>query len=138
MKNTIWIIGGIALFISFVVYTSFQESYTKGASVNTEEAASKANLTNGETIQLTAEESALEVKANEKKIILSGLGMTCSSCKAAVSAGLKSEKEISSFYVNLGEDRATVVFNPDQINIESIKQAVADVGYEVSEVKEVE
>jgi copper chaperone CopZ len=64
--------------------------------------------------------------------------MTCSNCKYAVSTGLENTEEIIAFYVNLADDRATVVFNPDEIDIETIKQSIANVGYQVGEVKEVQ
>jgi Cu+-exporting ATPase len=95
-------------------------------------------LTNEEKINLTGEEAALQASSGQKKVVLTELGMTCPNCKDAVSAGLKITKGIVAFYVNLLEDRATVVFDPNQVNMGAIKQSVADVGYQVGAVKEVQ
>lgn len=137
MNKLLWT-ASVILFLVLVVKFSFDQTSQIGSSLGSAQTTSEVNLANGGSMQMTAEESALKVSSEEKKIVLLGLGMTCSSCKAAVSAGLKNSKGVNSFYVNLGQDRATAVFDPNQTDIESIKQSVADVGYEAGEVKEVE
>lgn len=140
MKKGIWILGTV-LFIIGLVYLSSKYMTPIGGSSETTDGqydSTGVTLANGEMIDLTGEEAALEASAGEKKVVLTQLGMTCPNCKDAVTAGLKSTKRITSFYVNLADDRATVVFDPDEVNIETIKQSVANVGYQVAEVKEVQ
>ena len=79
----------------------------------------------------------LKAISNQERVILTDLGMTCANCEHAVSSGLKKVNGIIGFHVNLSEDRATIVFEPSQVTIEQIKQAIADVGYEVGQVLEV-
>jgi copper chaperone CopZ len=40
-------------------------------------------------------------------------------------------------YVNLKLDRATVVYDPKMVNLDQIKQAIIDTGYQVGDIKEV-
>jgi copper chaperone CopZ len=141
MKKGIWFLV-IVLFIAGVVYNSFNFSSSVEGSPEQEgetgTSLTEVKLTNGEMMSLIREEAALQASSGQKKVVLTELGMTCPNCKDAVSAGLKSTKGIVAFYVNLLEDRATVVFDPNQVNMEAIKQSVADVGYQVGEVKEVQ
>jgi copper chaperone CopZ len=100
--------------------------------------SSEVKLTDGTRMTLTGEETALKASHGQRKVVLTDLGMTCSNCKYAVTAGLDGEKGIVDFYVNLPDDRATVIFDPDKVNLETIKQSIANVGYQVGEVKEVQ
>jgi copper chaperone CopZ len=121
MRKGIWFLG-IVLFIIGLVYLSSKYMTPIGGSSETTDRqydSVEVKLANGEMIELTGEEAALEAAEGEKKVVLTQLGMTCSSCKYAVSTGLENTEEIIAFYVNLADDRATVVFNPDEIDIET-------------------
>lgn len=141
MKKWVWLLG-IILFVSGIIYSSVSFSTSIDSSSKTEgtddAAPVKILLAHGESITLTGEEAALEATPDQKKVVLTNLGMTCTSCKAAVTAGLKSTEGIKVFYVNLSDDRATIVYDPNQISIDVIIQSIADVGYQVGEIKEVQ
>jgi hypothetical protein len=109
--KVIWGLG-VGLFIVGMIYFLIDFSAPVGDSnlqlQSKADISSEVRLTNGETLNLTEDEAALKASSDHKKVALTNLGMTCSSCKAAVSAGLKSTKGIIAFYVNLSEDRATL------------------------------
>jgi hypothetical protein len=109
--KAIWGLGA-GLFIVGMIYFLIDFSAPVGDSnlqlQSKADISSEVRLTNGETLNLTEDEAALKASSDHKKVALTNLGMTCSSCKAAVSAGLKSTKGIIAFYVNLSEDRATL------------------------------
>lgn len=141
MKKWVWLLG-IVLFVSGIFYSSFSNSISIGSSSKAGDTGDTAPvntvLANGESYTLTGEEAALEATPDQKKVVLTNLGMTCTSCKAAVTAGLKSTEGIKVFYINLSDDRATIVYDPSQVSIDVIIQSIADVGYQVGEVKEVQ
>lgn len=139
MKKLGWLIG-VVLFIGVIVYMSLNTSTTIGGSSSSEkeDQMTEVNLGSDGSIKLSGEEASLKAISNQKKVILTDLGMTCPNCEYAVSSGLKKTEGIISFDVNLSKDRATVVFDPGLVNVDQIKQAIADVGYEVGEVMEVE
>ncbi|UOQ93936.1 heavy-metal-associated domain-containing protein [Halobacillus shinanisalinarum] len=45
---------------------------------------------------------------------------------------------VQSSHVNLEQDRATVVYQPKVVSTKEIKQCITDLGYQVSDVKEVQ
>lgn len=138
MKKLVWFVG-IALFAGIVIYMLNSTSMTAGVpSVEQDDESAEVSSVSEEDVELSEDETALKATADQEKVVLSGLGMTCSSCEYAVSSGLKKTKGITSFDINLSEDSATVVFDPGQVTIDEIKQAIADVGYEVGKVTEVE
>jgi copper chaperone CopZ len=51
---------------------------------------------------------------------------------------LKDTDGIKASLVNLEQDRATVVYEPEVVSINEIKQRITDVGYQVGDVKEVQ
>ncbi|MDF0727731.1 heavy-metal-associated domain-containing protein [Cytobacillus sp. S13-E01] len=139
MKKIVWLVV-VALFIGGVVYTSLNTSTTIGGSSSSEERekqTTEVNLVPGGSTELSGEEASIKATSNQRKVILTDLGMSCPNCEYAVSSGLKKTKGVIDFEVNLSKDRATVVFDPSQVTIDQIKQAIADVGYEVGEVMEV-
>ncbi|MFZ3579078.1 heavy-metal-associated domain-containing protein [Virgibacillus sp. DJP39] len=135
MKKIGWVVG-VCLFIAVTVYMLLNTSTTIGGSSSSgqEDQTTEVNLLSGESIKLSSEEASLKAISNQEKVILTDLGMTCANCEYAVSSGLKKVNGIIGFNVNLSEDRATIVFEPSQVTIEQIKQAISDVGYEVGEV----
>ena len=58
-------------------------------------------------------------------------GMSCVICKNAVETGIKRLNGVKDCKVNLLENEATITFDESKINIETIRKAVADLGYEL-------
>lgn len=56
-------------------------------------------------------------------------GMTCASCVNHVEKGIRKGKGVDSVTVNLATERATVSFDPDETDIDSIIHAVEQSGY---------
>ena len=59
-------------------------------------------------------------------------GMTCSGCVRSVTNVLQNEPGVERAEVSLDESRATVVFDPQQVNISRLRQAIEDAGYETA------
>jgi copper chaperone CopZ len=74
----------------------------------------------------------------QKKVILKNLGMSCVFCKAAVSAKLKNLPGVIAYDVDLKSDSATVLYDPVKVSIEGLKKAIAEAGYQVRGVEEVD
>ncbi len=74
----------------------------------------------------------------QKKIVLKNLGMSCPFCKAAVSAKLKHLPGVIAYDVDVKSDSATVLYDPAKVNIEKLKQAIAEAGFQVGAVEEIE
>lgn len=77
-------------------------------------------------------------KPGERKVVLKNLGMACPFCKAAVTAKLKQIPGVIAYEVDLRSDSATVLYNPEKVTIEKLKQAIAETGFQVRAVEEVE
>lgn len=73
----------------------------------------------------------MEKETKYKKIELPILGMTCASCVARLEKGLSKLNGIIEAKVNLAAERATIIFNPTQINPLAIVNSIKDLGYEV-------
>lgn len=58
-------------------------------------------------------------------------GMTCASCVETIQRSLTDLQGIETANVNLATERATVSYDPKQVDIEKISKAVRDAGYEV-------
>lgn len=56
-------------------------------------------------------------------------GMHCASCAQTIEKALKSESGVTKANVNLATEKATVEFDPDQINLQRIFQVIEDRGY---------
>ncbi len=65
-------------------------------------------------------------------------GMTCASCVAHVEKGIKKSAGIDMASVNLATEKATVSYDPDQTDVDSIIKAVSDAGYGASPAGEEE
>ncbi len=59
-------------------------------------------------------------------------GMTCASCARSVERGLQHLNGVSSANVNIATERATVVFDPAQVDINALVQGVRDAGYDAA------
>jgi Cu+-exporting ATPase len=58
-------------------------------------------------------------------------GMTCASCAQTITESLERLQGIESANVNLATDKATVVYDPDKVDIDKMTRAVSDAGYGV-------
>jgi Cu+-exporting ATPase len=57
-------------------------------------------------------------------------GMTCAACSARVQRALEKLEGIESAAVNLATEKATVMYNPVQIRVSAIKEAIEKAGYQ--------
>jgi P-type Cu+ transporter len=73
-----------------------------------------------------------EVKPTEK-ISLPISGMTCASCAAHVEKALREVNGVTSAFVNLATEKATVEYLPGEASVADFKKAVKDAGYGVPE-----
>ena len=60
-------------------------------------------------------------------------GMHCASCVQAVEKSLRNLDGVGNASVNLATESATVEFDPSQVDVERLRKAVSDAGYEASE-----
>jgi P-type Cu+ transporter len=65
-------------------------------------------------------------------------GMTCSSCVLSVEESLLSLPGVLTASVNLATEKVTVRYDPQQVRLQQIKQAIKDAGYEVLEAQTVD
>ncbi|MEB2312093.1 MAG: heavy metal translocating P-type ATPase [Sorangiineae bacterium] len=61
-------------------------------------------------------------------------GMTCASCVARVERTLRKQPGVAQATVNLATERATVEFAPAETNVEKLKAAIVDAGYQPIEL----
>lgn len=59
-------------------------------------------------------------------------GMSCGNCVRHVEGALKKLPGVASVTVDLSAGQATVDYNPEEVNITLLRQAVRDAGYEVT------
>lgn len=58
-------------------------------------------------------------------------GMSCASCVSHVEGALKEVPGISQVVVNLGTNKASLVYDPHRVQLSDMKRAVEDVGYDI-------
>ena len=58
-------------------------------------------------------------------------GMSCASCVSHVEGALKEVPGISQVVVNLGTNKASLVYDPQRAGLADMKRAVEDVGYDI-------
>lgn len=73
-----------------------------------------------------------KIMGDEKHLVLPITGMTCANCVAAVERNIKKEKGVSSAVVNLSSERATVVFDPTLVSIQTVIDRVEKAGYGIA------
>ena len=64
-----------------------------------------------------------------KQISLPIEGMTCAACSAAIERKLKKTKGIIEISVNLATERASILYEADDIRLSDIKQTIFNLGY---------
>jgi Cu+-exporting ATPase len=70
---------------------------------------------------------------SSKQIVLPITGMTCANCVATIERNLKKVEGVETAVVNLSSERATVSFNPEQVQFADIVNKIRKVGYGVAE-----
>ncbi|HEX9059960.1 MAG TPA: copper chaperone CopZ [Clostridia bacterium] len=58
-------------------------------------------------------------------------GMSCSHCENSVKKSVGALNGVSSVTVDLKSKKVTVEFDPERVNIETIKDTIEDQGYDV-------
>ena len=58
-------------------------------------------------------------------------GMTCASCAQTIENALRKQKGIKEANVNLATEKATVIYNSNELTYQEIKNAIEGAGYEV-------
>lgn len=66
-----------------------------------------------------------------EKITLKVAGMSCNHCKAAVEGALNKLAGVASVEVNLETGKVDVVYDESSVNINAMKEAIEDQGYDV-------
>ena len=82
-----------------------------------------------ETKQLHEIETIVQAGASQEQVTLALEGMTCASCAMRIEKGLKKVPGVEQASVNLATERATVVYNPQETDIDRLVQKVEAVGY---------
>lgn len=70
---------------------------------------------------------------DQAEITLPVTGMTCASCSARVERTLRKLPGVSEARVNLASEQATVIYEPDRVDYDSMKSAIEAAGYGVIE-----
>src|SRR5687767_8016886 len=66
------------------------------------------------------------------KVRLEIEGMTCASCVARVEKALKALEGVDGADVNLATEGATVAFDPSQLGVDELIDAVESIGYQAA------
>ncbi|GAB2281278.1 serine/threonine protein kinase Ran1 [Dionaea muscipula] len=69
-------------------------------------------------------------KGNSRRIQVSVIGMTCAACSNSVESALRCINGVYKASVALLQNKADVVFDPDLVKDEDIKNAIEDAGFE--------
>ncbi len=77
-----------------------------------------------------AKESGQQDKTSEKVIIKVG-GMTCTNCASTIEKGLKSVPGVEEATVNFATEKATVSFDPTQVDQSQLVKTIEALGYRV-------
>lgn len=67
-----------------------------------------------------------------ENVTLSVQGMSCGHCVKAVEGGVGELNGVISVEVSLEDAKVTVAFDPSQVTVEDIKEAIDDQGYDVA------
>ena len=68
---------------------------------------------------------------HNESVILNVKGMSCNHCVESVKSNIISLKGIKSVQINLQEAKVSVQYNPNDVKVEHIKEAITNAGYEV-------
>ncbi len=67
-----------------------------------------------------------------RKIILPVVGMTCASCVVTIEKGLAKLPGVSQVNVNLASEKASIEYDPSQVDTKALMDTISDVGYGVA------
>ncbi|XP_042504212.1 probable copper-transporting ATPase HMA5 [Macadamia integrifolia] len=76
------------------------------------------------------------IEGSEAKALFSVVGMTCSACAGSVEKAIKRLPGIRDAAVDVLNNRAQVLFYPNFVNEETIREAIKDAGFEASLIKD--
>ncbi|MCS4541494.1 MAG: heavy metal translocating P-type ATPase [Euryarchaeota archaeon] len=68
----------------------------------------------------------------KKRIDISIRGMSCASCVEKIEKGLSKLEGVSEVNVNLATERASIVFDPDKVEVKKFIQTIEDLGYQAN------
>jgi copper chaperone CopZ len=68
-------------------------------------------------------------------IVIKTESIQCGMCKERIEEALGKENGVKSVSVDVDKKETTVVFNPKKTNADTIKKAIATVGYDADDVK---
>jgi len=117
-----------------------EQSGVKEANVNF--ASEKAyltydpNVTNKSALIKTIRDTGYDAALETKKTIIKIGGMTCASCAQTIENALKKTEGIVEANVNLATEKAVVVYDPQEIDYEGIKEVIEATGYQVLGIEE--
>ncbi len=66
-----------------------------------------------------------------EKVTLNVKGMSCDHCVKAVKGSVGELNGVKNVQVNLQDGQVEVDYNPSQVSLENIKEAIDDQGYDV-------
>jgi Cu+-exporting ATPase len=72
-----------------------------------------------------------------KKVDLPITGMACTTCAATIEKGLSETPGVEESQVSFAAEKASVKYDPDQVNLAKIKDTVAELGYGVATRKSI-
>ncbi len=119
---------GIAVFALFPYYSGYIVTALDKPQLTTEvnqvAAENPVNPNEAENAMVEAEDQS------RKTVVITVDGMTCEACASHIGVALKRIKGIYSASASYPEKNVKVVYNPKQVTIERIKQAIRDAGYD--------
>lgn len=127
-KTVLWIatIAVIAL-AAFPYYTSFVIAAITTKTTVVESSAQPSAIQN---LNATA---AIEGESQNRKTIVIGVeGMTCEGCASQLNIALKRIDGVIDAQASYPNKNVTVVYNPEKVTIERIKQGIRDAGYDAT------
>ncbi|XP_077223878.1 putative copper-transporting ATPase HMA5 [Tasmannia lanceolata] len=71
-----------------------------------------------------------------KKALFSVMGMTCSACAASIEKAIKRLQGIENAAVDVLNNRAQVLFHPNFVNEDTIRETIEDAGFQATFIKE--
>lgn len=82
-------------------------------------------------VAVETETAAGTEKPANKTVVIGVRGMTCTSCETHIEEALKKLQGVVSVDADYKKKNVTVVYNPEQVTIKQIREAIAATGYEL-------
>ena len=82
---------------------------------------------------------ATKARGNNKKekAVIPVTGMTCTNCAATIEKGLAETTGVNSARVNFASEKASVEYDPSQVDLGKLKDTVAELGYGITTKKSI-